>query len=211
MDFATARARLIEHLDTEIKDKRVLNAMARVPRELFVPAASQHLAYEDMPVPIGFEQTISQPLIVGLMTEALELAGTEKVLEIGTGSGYQTAILAGLVRSVVTVERLPDLANRAKDRLTSLGYNNIEVHLAQEAIGWPQNAPYDAIIVTAAAPQVPPDLLAQLATGGRMVIPVGSRYSQELCKVTRHPDRNTIIELGGCRFVALIGKGAWEE
>lgn len=211
MDFDAARARLIEHLRTEIKDEQVIAAMARVPRELFVPPEERNLAYEDRPLPIGLDQTISQPLIVAIMTEALELTGSEKVLEIGTGSGYQTAILAELAQLVVTVERLPALAETAKNVLDNLGYTNIKVYQAQQTLGWPEEAPYDAIIATAGAPRVPPDLLAQLAIGGRLIIPVGSRYVQELCKITRHRRKNTIRNLGGCRFVSLIGKGAWEE
>jgi len=211
MDFEATRARLIEHLSTEIKDKRVLAVMARIPRERFVPPQSRHLAYEDIPLPIGLEQTISQPFIIALMTEALELTGSEKVLEVGSGSGYQTAILAELARQVITVERLPALAEAAKRVLDSLGYNNIEMHLAGETLGWPSEAPYNAIMVTAAAPRVPADLLAQLAIGGRLVIPVGSRYLQELNKITRHRKKNIVRNLGGCRFVSLIGKNAWEE
>ncbi len=211
MDFEAARARLIEHLRTEIKDERVLAAMARIPRELFVPPEERHLAYEDRPLPIGLEQTISQPFIIALMTQELELTGNEKVLEIGTGSGYQTAILAELARLVITVERLPALAESAEKVLNSLGYNNIVVHLAKETLGWLDEAPYDAIIATAAAPRVPPDLLAQLAIGGRMVIPVGSLYTQQLYKITRQRNKNKVEDLGGCRFVSLIGKGAWEE
>ncbi|MBN1862283.1 MAG: protein-L-isoaspartate(D-aspartate) O-methyltransferase [Dehalococcoidales bacterium] len=211
MDFASARARLVEQLSLEIKDKRVLAAMARVPRERFVPPDEQHLAYEDMPLPIGLEQTISQPLIIAMMTEALELKGEEKVLEVGTGSGYQAAILAELARLVVTTERFPDLAERAGKALDSLGYTNVEIHPAEETLGYWPGAPYDAIMVTAGAPQVPPDLVAQLAIGGRMVIPVGSRHVQELYKVTRRQRKNTVRSLGGCRFVPLVGKGAWEE
>jgi protein-L-isoaspartate(D-aspartate) O-methyltransferase len=211
MDFEAERARLIEHLRPEIRDERVLAAMARVPRERFVPPEEQYSAYEDRPLPIGFDQTISQPFIIALMTEALELTGNEKVLEVGTGSGYQAAILAELARSVVTTERLPALAKSARTVLDSLGYTNIEVHLAEEMLGWRVGAPYDAIMVTAAAPRVPVDLLAQLAISGRMVIPVGSRYVQELYKVTRHETKNKVQNLGGCRFVSLIGKGAWEE
>ncbi len=211
MDFAAARARLIEHLRTEIKDERVLAAMARIPRERFVPPEERQLAYEDRPLPIGLDQTISQPFIVALMTQELGLTGSERVLEIGAGSGYQAAILAELARTVITVERLPTLAETARKVLSSLGYTNITVHLAKETLGWPDEAPYDAIIASAAAPRVPPDLLAQLAIGGRMVIPVGSRYVQELYKITRRRKKNTIQNLGGCRFVSLIGKGAWEE
>ena len=211
MDFEAARARLIEHLSAEIKDKRVLAVMAHIPRERFVPPESRHLAYEDIPLPIGLEQTISQPFIIALMTEALELTGSEKVLEIGTGSGYQAALLAELAGLVITVERLAPLAKAAKCVLKSLGYSNIEIHLAEETMGWLGGAPYDAIMVTAGAPRVPPDLLAQLAIGGRMIIPTGSRYLQELCKITKHKKKNKVQNLGGCRFVSLIGKNAWEE
>ena len=211
MDFEAARARLVEQLSTEIRDERVLAAVAHVPRECFVPPEEQHLAYEDRPLPIGLDQTISQPFIIALMTEALELTGNEKVLEIGTGSGYQTAILAELARLVITVERLPTLAEGAKRALDSLGYINITVHSAEEILGWQSEAPYDAIMVTAGAPRVPTDLLGQLAINGRMVIPVGSRYVQELYKITRHRNKNIVKDLGGCRFVSLVGKDAWEE
>ena len=211
MDFAAARARLVEHLGTEIRDERVLAAMARIPRERFVPSQEQQLAYEDRPLPIGLDQTISQPFIVALMTEALELTGDEKVLEVGMGSGYQAAILAELAWHVVTIERLPALAEVAGKVLDQLGYTNIEMHLAEEILGWREGAPYDAIIVTAGAPRVPVDLLAQLAINGRMVIPVGSRYVQELYKITKRRGKNIIQNLGGCRFVSLMGKDAWEE
>jgi len=211
MDFEAARARLVESFSTEIKDKRVLAVMARLPRERFIPSESRHLAYEDRPLPIGFDQTISQPFIIALMTEALELTGSEKVLEVGAGSGYQTAILAELARLVITVERVPALAESARQILDSLGYTNIKVHVVGETLGWQGEAPYDAIMVTAGAPKVPADLLAQLAIGGRMVVPVGSRYGQELCKVVRRRDKNIIQNLGGCRFVPLIGKGAWGD
>ena len=211
MDFEAARAKLIEHLGTEIKDQRVLAVMARIPRERFVPPESQHLAYEDKPLPIGLDQTISQPYIIALMTQALELAGNEKVLEVGTGSGYQAAILAELARQVITVERLAPLAEAAKKVLDSLGYKNIVVRLAKETLGWLDEAPYDAIIVTAGAPKVSADLLAQLAINGRLVIPVGSRYVQELYKITKRRTKNLVENLGGCCFVPLIGKDAWEE
>ena len=211
MDFEAARASLIEHLSTEIRDERVLAVMARIPRERFVPPQEQHLAYEDRPLPIGFDQTISQPFIIALMTEALELTGSEKVLEVGTGSGYQAAILAELARFVITTERLPALAEGAKRTLDSLGYINMEVHLAENTLGWWVEAPYDATIVTAGAPRVPAELLAQLAMGGRLIIPVGSRYVQELYKITKRIRKNLVQNLGGCRFVPLIGKDAWEE
>jgi protein-L-isoaspartate(D-aspartate) O-methyltransferase len=211
MDFESARARLIENLSCDIRDKRVLAAMTRIPREEFVPLENRHLAYEDSPLPIGLDQTISQPLIVAIMTEALELRGNEKVLEVGTGSGYQTAVLAELARLVITTERLPTLAGTAERTLDRLGYKNVVVHLAEENLGWQGEAPYDAIIVTAGAPRVPVNLLAQLSIGGRMVIPVGSRYMQELYKVTRRRGRNKVQKLGGCRFVSLVGRDAWEE
>jgi len=211
MDFEAARAGLIEQIGTEIKDKRVLAAMARIPRELFVPPHGRRFAYDDRPLPIGFDQTISQPFIIALMTEALELTGDEKVLEVGTGSGYQSAILAELARLVITVERLPVLAETARKALDRLSYTNIEVHLAEETLGWTSEAPYDAIMVTAGAPNVPVDLLTQLAIDGRMVIPVGSRYVQELYKITRRRKKNIVQNLGGCRFVSLIGKDSWEE
>jgi protein-L-isoaspartate(D-aspartate) O-methyltransferase len=210
-DYQAARAELIEHLGHEIKDKHVLEAMARIAREKFVPPDFRHQSYEDRPLPIGEDQTISQPYIIALMTEALELTGKEKVLELGTGSGYQTAILAELAKKVVSVERVPKLEESARKLLDSLGYKNIEVHLAGETLGWPEGAPYDAIMVTAGAPAVPEDLLEQLAIGGRMVIPVGSRYMQELCKITRRREGNTVRNLGGCRFVSLIGKNAWKN
>ncbi len=211
MDFAQARARLITHLGGEIRDRQVLAVMARIPRECFVPPEEQFSAYEDTPLPIGLNQTISQPLIIAVMTEALELKGKEKVLEVGTGSGYQSAILAELARLVVTVERLPSLAETARKTLNNLGYTNIEVHPAGETLGYQDKAPYDAIMVTAAAPRIPDDLLTQLAIGGRMIIPVGSRYVQELYKITRRKKGDLVQDLGGCRFVPLIGKNAWEK
>ena len=210
-DFAAARLMLIEHLRREIKDERVLKAMARVARELFVPAVYQREAYEDRPLPLGQGQTISQPLIVAMMTEALELGGQEKVLEIGTGSGYQSAILAELANWVVTVERHPQLAEKAREVLEELGYMNIEVHLAEPVLGWRHKAPYDAIIVTAGAPSVPEQLLDQLAVDGRLLIPVGSRHEQKLLKVTKRTNGTVVHDLGPCRWVPLIGEGAWKE
>jgi len=210
-DFDAARAELIRHLGAEIRDKRVLAAMAHIPREQFIQEKSRHLAYEDGPLPIGWEQTISQPLIIAIMTEALALTGNEKVLEVGTGSGYQTAILAELAAKIISVERVPALADLARQTLENLGYKNIEIHLAEETLGWKSDSPYDNIMVTAAAPAIPDDLLSQLRVGGHMVIPVGPRYSQELYKVTRQSGRNKVENLGGCRFVSLIGKGAWKN
>ncbi len=211
MDTEAARARLIQQLSREINDERVLRVMERVPRELFVPGASRHLAYEDIPLPIEMGQTISQPYIVALMTQALELTGSEKVLEVGTGSGYQAAILAELARLVISVERYQTLADAAKNLLDSLGYSNIEIHPAEKTIGWPAEAPYEAIIVTAGAPRVPQELIDQLSDGGRVVIPVGSRYEQELLKVIKRHGKTVSTNLGACRFVPLIGEGAWSE
>lgn len=211
MDFEAARAQLIEQLTDSIKDEKVLATMSRVPRELFVPPEERNWAYEDRPLPIGFGQTISQPFIIALMTSSLELTGKEKVLEVGTGSGYQAAILAELARLVITVERLPVLAEAAKQTLDSLGYKNVRVYLSEPTLGWQIDAPYDAILVTAGAPKVPDSLLSQLALGGRMVIPVGSHYEQDLYKITKKKDKNIIQNLGGCRFVSLIGEDAWTE
>jgi len=211
MDMQLARAALIKKLAREIKDRKVLEVMSRIPRELFVPSASQHLAYEDIPLPIDVGQTISQPFIVALMTAALDLEGNEKVLELGTGSGYQAAILCDLARWVVSVERHRGMIDRAKKTLDYLGYSNFELHLAESSLGWHKDAPYDAILVTAGAPTVPEELLEQLVDGGRMVIPVGSRYEQDLLKVVKHGKKRKIINMGGCRFVSLIGEGAWEK
>ncbi|MCX6000808.1 MAG: protein-L-isoaspartate(D-aspartate) O-methyltransferase [Chloroflexi bacterium] len=210
-DYGAARVRLIDQLRREIRDERVLSAMLRVPRELFVPLSHRGAAYEDRPLPIGQGQTISQPLIVALMIEALDLEGEELVLEVGTGSGYQAAILAELSRQVVTVERHHILADRAREVLEELGYANIEVHLAGRRLGWPQGAPYDAIAVAAGAPQIPEDLLDQLANNGRLVVPIGSRHEQELLKVTKHRHETIRESLGPCRWVPLIGDGAWPE
>jgi protein-L-isoaspartate(D-aspartate) O-methyltransferase len=204
-----ARDALLAEIGATVRDERVLAAMARVPRERFVPPDLVPYAYENRPLPIGYGQTISQPLIVAIMTEALRLEGTEKVLEVGTGSGYQAAILAELAREVVTVERLPELARRAARTLAELGYANVRVYVAGEALGWPQEAPYDAIVVTAAAPRVPPSLLEQLGEGGRMVIPVGGRDLQELVLVEKGPRGVRRRNLGPCGFVPLIGPEAW--
>jgi len=210
-DMETARLRLMHQLSLEIRDKRVLDVMSHVPRELFVPPSSQHAAYENIPLPIEMGQTISQPYIVALMTEAMELSGNEKVLEVGTGSGYQTAILCEMANWVVTVERHQLLLDRAKDVLTMLGYTNVELHQAERNLGWPQAAPYQAIIVTAGAPKVPQPLLDQLAVDGRLVIPVGSRFEQDLMQVIKRKEGISTTNLGACRFVPLIGEGAWDE
>jgi protein-L-isoaspartate(D-aspartate) O-methyltransferase len=211
MDYTAARAELIEQLSAEIHDNRVLAAMARIPREKFVPPECRNMAYKDGPLPIGYNQTISQPYIIALMTESLELKGNEKVLEVGTGSGYQTAILAELAAKVITVERVPNLAQTSRTTLDNLGYKNIDFHIAGDTLGWQKESPYNAIMVTAGAPDIPDDLLAQLDIGGRMVIPAGSRHIQELYKVTRQYNKIQVEKLVDCRFVSLIGKGAWDN
>ena len=213
LDDTTKRAKrdLFHNLRRVIRDEKVLSAMEQVPRELFVPPESKNLAYKDAPLPIGQNQTISQPFIVAVMTSALELRGGEKVMEVGTGCGYQAAILSLLVpRSrVLTLERFPQLKRSAENVLRSLGYCNVDVNLAGGTLGCPGKAPYDAIIVTAAAPKLPPVLLDQMPVGGRMVIPIGTIIEQELVKVVRTGEGHTVTMLGPCRFVPLIGPDAW--
>jgi protein-L-isoaspartate(D-aspartate) O-methyltransferase len=210
-DLERARENLLRYLDHEIADKHVVEAMRRVPRDAFVPPEQHRAAYDDRPLGIGFGQTISQPFIVALMVQALELKQSEQVLELGTGSGYEAAILAELAAKVVTVEHIPELAESAKQILDKLGYSNIEIHVAGKTLGWPAAAPYEAVVVSAGAPSVPKVLLEQLAWGGRLVIPVGSRWQQDLLKVTKLKKKNKIENLGGCYFVPLIGEGAWEK
>jgi protein-L-isoaspartate(D-aspartate) O-methyltransferase len=209
--LATSRERLIEEVARDVNDERVIDAMRRVPREEFVPAQFRFAAYENFPLQIGYDQTISQPLIVAIMTAALILTGTEKVLEIGTGSGYQAALLSLLAAKVVTVERIAELAESAGERLARLGYENVEVHAVGDVMGWPDDAPYDAIIVTAASPEVPRPLLDQLAEGGRLVIPVGGRDVQELVRIVKTPEGARRHNLGPCRFVPLLGKSGWPD
>ncbi len=187
-----------------IHDERVLHAMQTVPRHLFVPSALRFRAYEDGPLPIGNEQTISQPYIVALMSESLNLTGKETVLEIGTGSGYQAAILSQLAKQVYSVEIIPQLADTARQRLSSLGYANVEVIVGDGNKGWPSGSPYDAIIVTAAAPQVPPALLEQLAEGGRMVLPVEVGDEQHLLRLQKVKGQIMREDLGPVRFVPLV-------
>src|SRR3990172_3493624 len=206
-----AKLELLAEMERELKDRRVLEAFRRVPREEFVPEDLRRFAYDNRPLPIGYGQTISQPLIVGLMTEALLLQGSESVLEVGTGSGYQSAILSQLAAHVVTVERVAALAEAAAERLARLGYSNVEVRLAGDILGWPDGAPYDGIVVTAAAPEVSWALLEQLATGGRLVLPVGSRDVQELGRIVKTPEGALRHNLGHCRFVPLLGRDAWPD
>jgi len=213
MDFKKARERMVKEqlIPRGIKDPRVLEAMRKVPRHLFVDEALQNQAYSDRPLLIGEKQTISQPYMVALMTEALELKGDEKVLEIGTGSGYQTAILAELAEKVYSIERLRSLSQKARKILDKLQYFNVVLKVGDGTLGWPEYAPFDAIIVTAGAPKVPEPLIEQLAEGGRLVIPVGDSYTQELLKIVKTPEGIEKKGLTICRFVDLIGKYGWKE
>ena len=210
--FAVLRERMVrEQIEARgVTDPRVLEAMRRVPRHLFVPPDYRDLAYSDGPLPIGHGQTISQPFIVAYMTALLRLKGDEKVLEIGTGSGYQAAVLAHLAREVHTVERIPALAEQARQRLEALGLDNVTVHLGDGTLGLPELAPFDAILVTAAAPKVPQSLLDQLADGGRLVIPVGSRGVQYLERWLRFGDEFRRQVLDPVAFVPLIGEEGWD-
>ena len=212
-DYRLARERMVKNqlVPRGIDDQRVLDAMGRIHRHLFVEEALRGEAYNDHPLPIGHKQTISQPYIVALMTEALELKGTERVLEIGTGSGYQTAILAELAKAVYTVERVEPLLVKSKQLLQELGYTNIHFKVSDGTIGWEEFAPYDAVMVTAGAPKIPQPLLDQLAEGGRMVIPIGNRYGQDLILVKKDKGRFLEKNLGGCRFVDLIGNHGWKD
>ena len=212
-EFAAARNRMV---DTQIKirgvdDPRVLAAMRRVPRHRFVPQHLWDQAYNDYPLPIGEDQTISQPYIVALMTEALELLAGDRVLEIGTGSGYQAAVLAELAAEVYSIDRLASLAAKARQVLAELGYTNFQIRVGDGTQGWPEKAPFDAILVTAGSPQVPRPLIEQLALGGRLVVPVGDRFSQTLTRVRQTREGIKFDYLGGCRFVRLIGKHGWKE
>jgi protein-L-isoaspartate(D-aspartate) O-methyltransferase len=211
--YAEARNRMVESqmITRGISDPRVLAAMRRVPRHRFIPESLWSQAYNDYPLPIGEDQTISQPYMVALMTEVLELQGPERVLEIGAGSGYQAAILAELAAQVFTIERMASLAETAERKLKELGYANVQVRVGDGTLGWPQEAPFDGIIVTAGAPQVPRPLVEQLAQEGRLVIPVGDQYSQTLT-VVRKTEKGLKYEYhGGCRFVRLIGQHGWQE
>ncbi len=194
-----------------IRDPRVVAAMRRVPRHKFVPEHLWDQAYNDYPLPIGEDQTISQPYIVALMTEILEPHEADRVLELGTGSGYQAAILAELVAEVYSVDRMASLSDKAEKVLTALGYKNIHLKVGDGTLGWPEEAPFDAILVTAGAPQVPHPLLEQLALNGRLVIPVGDQYSQTLTLARKTKEGVKYEYHGGCRFVRLIGKYGWQE
>ncbi|MDX1764939.1 MAG: protein-L-isoaspartate(D-aspartate) O-methyltransferase [bacterium] len=208
-----ARKRLVEEIlpRAGIRDVRVLQAMARVPRHDFVDEALRLRAYEDKALPIGNGQTISQPSTVAYIAQSLELKGNERVLEIGSGSGYQTAVLALLVEKVFTIERIGSLAKTAWRRLDRLGLSNVAIRIGDGTYGWPDQAPYDAVIVSAGSPEVPRHLIEQLQVGGRMVIPVGGAGAQKLVKVVKRPTGVDRIELDPCKFVKLIGKFGWHK
>jgi len=212
IDFPKARMKMVEEqiASRGIKDAGLIAAMKKIPRHLFVEEALQSQAYTDHPLPIGEKQTISQPYMVALMTEALLLTGKEKVLEIGTGSGYQTAILAEMCEKVYSVERIRPLAIRARKLLYELGYFNVEIKIFDGTFGWTEESPFDAILVTAGSPDIPQPLVDQLAMGGRLVIPVGDAFVQDLFRVTKTKEGVKREDLGGCRFVKLIGKYGWE-
>ena len=206
-DAVAARTEMVERQLRRrgITDERVLAAMTRVPRELFVPERLAARAYDDGALPIGHRQTISQPFVVATLCSLLALEGHERVLDVGTGSGYQAAVLAELAAEVVTIERIAALADEARARLAAAGYANVDVHVGDGSLGVPERAPFDGIAVAAAAPTVPPALYAQLAEGGRLVLPRGSRWGQELVLVERGPDRPIERTSIPCRFVPLLG------
>jgi protein-L-isoaspartate(D-aspartate) O-methyltransferase len=209
----SARSDMVERQlrKRDIRSPRVLEAMNSVPRHLFVPTEHIGDAYADTPLPIGVGQTISQPFMVAAMADELLLEGSEKVLEIGAGSGYQAAVLSMLARTVIAIESQMALADAARVRLATLGYNNVRIETGDGSQGWTPDAPYDAILVTAGAPNVPPPLVEQLAEGGRLVIPVGPAKQQELLRITKREGRTTRESLFACRFVPLLGLFGWSS
>lgn len=212
-NFVIARQRMVETqiIPRNIKDERVLEAMRTIPRHLFIPEeALWGQAYSDFPLPIGEKQTISQPYIVALMTETIALKGTENVLEIGTGSGYQTAILSMLAAKVYSIERISILAARARKILDSIDCYNVVIKIGDGTMAWSEYSPFDAIIVTAGAPDIPKCYIDQLSMGGRLVIPVGDVSSQVLTKVIKTKEGMQREDIGGCRFVKLIGRHGWK-
>lgn len=210
-DYKNLRRRMVETqlIPRGINQPRLLEAFLKVPRHRFVEPALERRAYDDNPLPIGNGQTISQPYMVALMTQALNLKGTERVLEIGTGSGYQAAILAELASQVFSVERLERLARRARQILDELKYHNVAIKIGDGTLGWAEHAPYDAIIVTAGAPQIPKAYWEQLAEGGRLAIPVGDSYGQTLKVIVKQDGKPKETDYGGCVFVPLVGKYGW--
>jgi protein-L-isoaspartate(D-aspartate) O-methyltransferase len=213
IDFPKARLKMVEEqiILRGIKDPRLIAAIKKVPRHLFVEEALQNQAYNDHPLPIGEKQTISKPYMVALMTEAMQLAGKERVLEIGAGSGYQTAILAEMATEVFSVERIRSLAIKARKLLYELGYFNVDIKIFDGTYGWVEKGPFDAIIVTAGAPDIPQPLFDQLSMGGRLVIPIGDAFVQDLFRITKTEEGMKKEDLGGCRFVKLIGRYGWED
>jgi protein-L-isoaspartate(D-aspartate) O-methyltransferase len=210
--YAYRRRQMVEGLERAgIRDSRVLDAMGVVPRHIFVPQRWRNRSYDESALAIGQGQTISQPYVVARMTEVARLRPDDKVLEIGTGSGYQASVLSHLVRFVFTVERIPELAREAKARLDSLGIENVSVKVMDGSLGWSAQAPYNAILVTAGAPEVPRPLLSQLAEGGRMVVPVGEYEEQDLMVVERRGDSFVTRDLGRATFVPLIGRFGWRN
>jgi protein-L-isoaspartate(D-aspartate) O-methyltransferase len=210
-EFRGARQRLVDELRSKgIRDLAVLRAIEKTPRHLFVPTGIRHRAYDDAPLPVGNSQTISQPLIHAQYLELLQLKGTERVLEIGTGTGYQTALLSHLVAQVFSIERIAPLLDRAREILQQLGLRNTSLMIGDGTLGWREHAPFDAILVSAGAPAVPQPLLDQLADGGRLLVPVGDRETQHLVLYTRRADRMDKREVAPVRFVPLIGSHGWE-
>ena len=212
-DFAWTRERMVQEqiVARGIDDARVIAALRKIPRHLFVDPGIVNRAYHDSALPIGEKQTLSQPYMAARMTAALHLGGDEKVLEIGTGSGYQTALLAEICFNVFSVEKLRVLSRKARQLLDRLGYQNIALHVGDGTIGWSEHAPYNAILVAAAAPSAPKPLLEQLTPGGRLVIPVGDEQAQTLLRVTRTPSGFEEEQLGECKFVKLLGKYGWPD
>lgn len=214
MDYSIARRRMVEQqiVARGISDQRVLDAMLAVPRHLFVEAGFQSHAYSDGSLPIGKKQTISQPYMVAAMTAALELQGDERILEIGTGSGYQTAILSRLVKRVYSIERIAVLAGRARKILDQLQMSNINIKIGDGTVGWKDQAPFAGILVAAGSPDVPTEYLDQLDIGGKLILPVGDQEQQILLRITRQDDgRFKREQLMGCRFVPLIGEQGWQD
>ncbi|MFH1460778.1 MAG: protein-L-isoaspartate(D-aspartate) O-methyltransferase [Candidatus Omnitrophota bacterium] len=211
MEFQSLRKKMVEFqlMARGIKDTRVLDVFLKIPRHEFVPEELIKSAYEDCPLPIGNGQTISQPYMVALMTELLGLTGREKVLELGTGSGYQTAVLAELAKEVYSIERIKKLSKAAWEQLQRFNYSNVKLEVGDGSLGWAEFAPYDAIIVTASAPETPKILIEQLKDNGRLVIPVGGRFSQELLLIEKEPGEIKTHEICGCVFVPLLGEQGW--
>lgn len=213
MNFVRARERMVEQqlVDRGINDLGVLAAVSKVERHRFVAEALQMRAYDDKPLPIGERQTISQPYMVGLMTEALELRDGDRVLEVGTGCGYQTAVLAELAATVYTIERLAPLASMARQTLDASGYTNVVSRVGDGTLGWPEEAPFDAIIVTAGTPRVPRPLVTQLALGARLVFPIGEEELQTLVRIRKEEEGLHEEYFGDCRFVKLVGRYGWRQ